>query len=207
VTPGSASDSVASAGRLPPVTACQPTNAVPLPPPPASARTLPRFQIVCHDSNAPCSAGKATPGAAAEPVLLSVSPTALPLVAAVLHRHPAAPVRFCPPCPTLVLPEPLFSSRQSLFQYPMFRRESDPRSGCGTGLLPSVAPLPASAVAPSLLAASTVGHYYPCASAPCPALFSLNLRSQIVFHDSKTSCSAGEATHGAAAEPSSPFMS
>jgi hypothetical protein len=75
----------------------------------------PRSEIVCHDSKTFCSAGKATQGAAAEPVfLLRVTPNPhppptppLPLGRPSVCR-PAASVCFSPHCPApVMIPRPV----------------------------------------------------------------------------------------------------
>jgi len=115
--------------------------------------SLPCTQVLSHDSKvlaaATCSAGKATHGAAAEPVIPHVS-EANPDARSLCHRpwrpslcQPAASPRFCLPV------RPLFSlnlrhrivarDSNTSGSSQVFRRKSDVRSGCWT--LPPV-PIP-----------------------------------------------------------------
>jgi hypothetical protein len=147
--------------------------------------SLPSSIMSCHNPKSPCSAGKTTPGAATEP---------------------ASPVRSCSQAP---LSTTLPSSQATLIAdlprpswllvpaggIPM----RPPRTTDAAGLSPVVLPLVG--CSPVLLGGSrSAGRQRLFASRPLAAVAPAAPRSQIFSHDSKSPCSAGKATSGAAAE-------
>jgi hypothetical protein len=140
-------------------------------------------QELYHDSKSPCSAGKATHGAAAEPVFFLPSCTRIrclnqaPIIPGTPHGRPG-------------------SSR-----IPTRRTRTTDAAGLSpAGLQPRGVSSVAPRGSPSLRLAAPLCFCSPRCCFPRP-------RSQTLSHDSKSPCSAGKATYGAAAECASPIVS